>query len=181
MSAIHSHIHTHSNYSDTFTGLHSKKRANTHSLQRGEVIDWLLTTTTTHTAMNTPNNNPPPKCRGKKSPSCTMRRNRLLARKWQKKSRGSIKEGKRKRVTKLIWVRKTQGMKGVWEEGEGVWRKRRPPICPSFPPLLPDKNRVLTGKQGQSPCMSACVSDLRAHAAFTGTEAQTHAFQMTQL
>ena len=44
---------THSNYSDTFTGLHSKQRANTHSLQRGEVICWFLTTTTTRTHTHT--------------------------------------------------------------------------------------------------------------------------------
>lgn len=48
------------------------------------------------------------------------------------------------------------------------------PICPSFPPLLQKRKTVLTGKQGQSPCMHTCVSDLHAHATFTGMETQTH-------
>lgn len=57
-------------YSDTFTVLHSKQRANMHSLQRVEVICWSLTTTTgrlphTHTEQRRPKS-PRPKRRSKR-------------------------------------------------------------------------------------------------------------------
>lgn len=66
---IHGLGHTHSNYSDTFTRLHSKERANTHSLQRGEAIygAWQQQHTLSDTHQTAPPQNPKHK----------LRRNRL--------------------------------------------------------------------------------------------------------
>lgn len=64
-------------------------------------------------------------------------------------------------AAELIQVRKRGRRRGGGRGG--------PLFAPEPPPCAAEeKNRLLTGKQGQSPCMSTCGSDLHTHAALTG-------------
>ena len=146
-SWTHTYTRTHSNYSDTFTGLHSKQRANTHSLQRGEVICWFLTTTTTHThthththtVKHTPNNIPQPQnphTRTERQPDSVPEYDR------QKERGEGIREGweGRKRGYRTNLSEKNT------ERGEEEGEEEEAPLSPasSPPPLLRRRRRRKT-------------------------------------
>ncbi len=138
-------------------------------MQRGEVICRSLRTTTTrtHSHTHTPNNTTP-------KPPHREAADSVPEYDGQKERRESIKEGQegRKRVTELIRVRKT-------ERGRRRGRGGGGPLSAPHPLLFcreKEKNRVLIGKQGQSPSMRTCEPDLHAHATFTGKATHTHKY-----
>lgn len=128
---------THSNYSDTFTGLHSKQRANTHSLQRGEVICWFLTTTTTHT--HTQSNTHQITSPNPKTPTHVLRGNPTRCQNTtdRKKERGEgIREGREGRKRGYRTNLSEKNTEGGEEEGEEEEAPLSPPSSPPPPPLL---------------------------------------------